>query len=367
MLLAVGSIVLGLVVLGVGGDLLVRGATRLATLAGISSLVIGLTVVAYGTSAPELVVSSYAALQGKPDIALGNVVGSNVFNVLFVLGLCGVLAPLVTSPQLVRRDLPLLAVVSLAFVLMAWDRLVHPLEGALLLSGAVGYSVYSVVTSRREQRAASLRPGAPPSAPPARAREWLVSGLFVLVGFGGLVLGGRLMVDGATAVARNLGVGEAIIALTIVSAGTSLPEVAASVIATVRGERDMAVGNVVGSNIFNVLMILGASSVVSGSGLVVSPAMQGFDIPLCLAIALVAWSMLATGLRLERWEGALLFAGYLAYVTYLILAELRSPALGGFTMAMGYAVLPLVAALLLGHLAHALVRRRASAGVAPPP
>ncbi len=362
MLLAVGSIVLGLVVLAIGGDLLVRGATRLATLAGVSSLVIGLTVVAYGTSAPELIVSSYAALQGKSDIAVGNVVGSNVFNVLFILGVCGTLAPLVTSPQLVRRDLPLLAVVSLAFVLFAWNRLVHPIEGVLLFSGAVGYSVYSVFASRREQRAASLRPGAPPPPPPARVQDWLVSVALVLFGLGGLVIGGRLMVDGATAVARALGVGEAIIALTIVSVGTSLPEVAASVIATVRGERDLAIGNVVGSNIFNVLMILGASSVVSGSGLVVSPAMQVFDIPLCLAIALAIWSMLATQHRLDRWEGILLFAGYLAYVTYLVLAEIGSPALGPFTAAMRYAVLPLVAALLLGHLAYTRVRFRKGAG-----
>ncbi|MBN2193390.1 MAG: calcium/sodium antiporter [Polyangiaceae bacterium] len=362
MSLAVVSIVAGLVILTLGGDLLVRGATRLATLAGVSSLVIGLTVVAYGTSAPELIVSSYAALEGKADIAVGNVAGSNAFNMLFIPGICAVLAPLVTSPQLVRRDVPLMVAATGGFLAVAWDRIVHPIEGLLLLSGAVGYSVYSIVASRREQSAASLRPNAPPAPPPARARDWVLSGVLVVAGLGALVWGGRLLVDGATSVARMLGVSEAIIALTIVSAGTSLPEVAASVIATLRGERDIAIGNVVGSTIFNILMILGASSAISGSGLAVSSTMQSFDIPLNVVMALAIWSMLATQLRLDRWEGAVLFASYVAYVTYLVLVEIHASALGPFRLVMAYGVLPVLGLLVVGHLAYSLLKRRPAAG-----
>jgi cation:H+ antiporter len=342
MLIPVLSILGGFIVLGVGGEFLVRGATKLAALAGVSSLVIGLTVVAYGTSAPELIVTSYASLQGKADIAIGNVAGSNLFNVLLILGVCGTLAPLLTSRQLVRRDLPVMVGASLAFFLVCWDGVVQSWEGALLVAGAVAYSVHSIVVSRREQAAESRRLGVEPT-PPATAAAWATSGGLVVLGLAALVLGGRLLVDGATAVARALGVSEAIIALTIVSAGTSLPEVAASVVATVRGERDIAIGNVVGSNTFNVLLILGTAGVVSHQGLSVSPAMLAFDIPLAVVVAIVAWALLATQLRLDRWEGGLLLGGYVAYVTYLVLVEIHSPALGPFVAVMAYAILPLAA------------------------
>jgi cation:H+ antiporter len=259
--------VVGLVLLVVGADLLVAGASRIAGRLGISSLVIGLTVVAFGTSAPELAVSVTGAITNQTDLALGNVVGSNIFNVLFILGLSALVAPLIVQRQLIRLDVPIMiGACGLAWA-MALDGVINRLDGILLFLGIIVYTTLLIRMARRDSaatRAADEAPieiAAPPAtrAPGLRDRIPVQLGM-ILVGLAMLVFGSRWLVDGAIAIAHGLGLSELIISLTIVAAGTSLPELATSVLAAYRGERDIAVGNVVGSNIFNILCVLGLSS-----------------------------------------------------------------------------------------------------------
>jgi cation:H+ antiporter len=266
----------GLVLLVLGGELLMRGASSLATAVGISPLVVGLTVVALGTSAPELAVSVRASLAGQGDLAAGNVIGSNIFNVLFILGLSALVRPLAVSAQLVRLDVPIMIGAAVLMWAMCLDGTVSRVEGTILLCGIVAYTAFLILQSRRETRAFKTEVLAEAArklvvdgtavaadASPARARRASVPLQLVLIvaGLVALLFGARFLVDAAVAIATSLGVSELVIGLTIVSVGTSLPEVAASVIATVRGQRDMAIGNVIGSNIFNILCILGAAAV----------------------------------------------------------------------------------------------------------
>jgi len=252
---------LGLGCLIGGAELLVRGASRLAAAAGISPLVIGLTVVAYGTSAPEMAVSVQSALAAQADIALGNVVGSNIFNVLFILGVSALIIPLTVAQQFVRKEVPIMIGASLLLWLAAADGVIARWESALLFAGIVAYTVYLVRESRRERREIQEEYAAEfGAAPAAKGGGVAVNIGLVLAGLALLVLGSRWLVDGAVAIARAAGLSELVIGLTIVAAGTSLPEVATSILAAVRGERDIAVGNVVGSNIFNILAVLGIAA-----------------------------------------------------------------------------------------------------------
>ena len=270
--------VAGLVFLVAGAEALVRGASRLAALFGLSRLVIGLTIVAAGTSSPELAVSMGAALSGQADIAVGNVVGSNIFNVLFILGICALILPLRVSSQLVRTDVPVMIGVSLLVLVLCADGRIGRFDGVLLLAGMIAYFWYSVAEGRRtavdEPAAAGEGGGIAPQV------------LWIALGLALLVLGARWLVEGAVSMARLMGVSELVVGLTIVAAGTSLPEVATSVVASLRGERDIAVGNVVGSNIFNILGILGLSALVSSDGLAVAPSLASFDTPVMVAVAL---------------------------------------------------------------------------------
>jgi cation:H+ antiporter len=351
---------LGLLLLFAGGELLVRGASGLARRAGISPLVVGLTVVAYGTSAPELVVTTSAALGGHDDVAVGNVVGSNIFNVLFILGACALLQPLVVAQQLVLRDVPILIAASLALLLFALDGRLGIGEGLLLCAGAVWFTVDSIRASRRESAVVRAEyDAAVPDAPRGRAAAavaLMVGGLLLLVA------GGRVLVAAAVAIAHAVGLDETVIALTIVSAGTGLPEVATSAIATLRGERDIAVGNVVGSSIFNILAILGVASLAAGGGgLAVAPAVESFDLPVMTAVAVACLPLMARQHRLERWEGALFLGYYAAYTAYLLLAAQQHAALPRFSAVMLEFVLPLTVATVV---AVGLASRRAAA---PPP
>jgi len=345
----------GLALLLLGGESLVRGASRLAVSAGVSSLAIGLTVVAFGTSAPELAVSLRGALAGESDVALGNVVGSNILNVLFILGLSALVVPIAVRRQLLWFDVPLLIGVSGLTWYLAADGRVSRLEGLGLFAGVVTYTVVAVVAGRRAARTAAAETGAPatptelaapvPGVVTASPSRWarLQDLVLIAAGLGALVVGSGWLVDGAVAMARALGLSELIIGLTIVAAGTSLPEVATSVIAAVRGERDIAVGNVVGSNLFNLLAVLGGTAAVAPQGIAVSPAALAFDIPVMVATALVCLPVFATGHRIARLEG-LLFVGYYgAYVGYLILAAAQHDALPLFSGTMLWAVLPLTA------------------------
>jgi len=342
----------GLALLVLGAEALVRGASKLASALGVPPLVIGLTVVAYGTSTPELAVSVQAALAGQADIAVGNVVGSNIFNVLFILGLSAIIAPLIVSRQLVWMDVPLMVGVSLVTLLIALDGRISRLDGALLVLGIVAYTILLVRQARKEkaasrEAAAAGGSGGPARAEAATARTWAVNLVYIAAGLGLLVLGARWFVDSSIAIARMVGVSELVIGLTIVAAGTSMPEVATSIIASIRGERDIAVGNVVGSNIYNILAVLGLAAVLSPSGLTVAPAVLDFDIPVMLAVAVACLPIFFTGHLIARWEGWLFFGYYVAYTAFLILASQQHDALPAFSRAMGLFVIPLTAVTLI--------------------
>ncbi|MBE2250208.1 MAG: calcium/sodium antiporter [Myxococcus sp.] len=345
---------LGLLVLGAGW--LVRGAASLARAAGVSSLVVGLTVVAFGTSAPEMAVSVKAAWAGQADMAVGNVVGSNLFNVLFILGASALLTPLVVSQPLVRRDVPLLIVASIVVFFLATDGGISRLEGVGLLAVLVVYTVWLIRSSRAAGAAADE------AAPDAGPRRLWLEVVLLLAGLGLLVLGSQWMVEGAVAFARTLGVSEVVVSLTIVAAGTSLPEVATSLLAASRGERDIAVGNVVGSNLFNLLGVLGLAGAVSPTELPVSAAMVRFDLPVMIAAAFACLPLFARGHVIPRWEGALLFAAYLAYTLFLVLDATGHQAKSGYVWAMLHLVAPLTAVTLV---VIAIQVRRGPASAAP--
>jgi len=352
---------LGLVALVAGAELLVRGASRLAAALGISPLVVGLTVVAFGTSAPEMAVSVQAAISGQTGIAVGNVVGSNIFNVLFILGLAALVAPLVVAQQLVRLDVPIMIGISVLLVVLAWDGNIGPLEGVLLFSGIVAYTVFQVVQARRERNPEVVAEYAQEYGKGKAAKGGLPLQLVLIVaGLALLVLGAHWLVAGAVVFAKWLGVSETVIGLTIVAAGTSLPEVAASVLASIRGERDIAVGNVVGSNIFNILAVLGLSAIVSGEGLPVPASILSFDLPVMLAVAIACLPIFFTGFTIARWEGAVFLCYYGAYTGYLVLDAVGHDALPVFSHVMLWFVLPLTILTLALVTARALRGARAA-------
>jgi cation:H+ antiporter len=340
MLASIGLILLGLVLLVVGAEALVAGASRLAAAVGISPLVVGLTVVAFGTSAPELAVSLDAAWRGSADIAVGNVIGSNIFNVLLILGLSALAAPLVVHRRIVRIDTPLMLAVSLLVWWMASDGAIVRWEGALLFAGVIAYTALQVFVGRHEAGAEKSKDEQAQPATPLRNVLQVLIGLALLVG------GARSLVAGATDIARALGLSELVIGLTIVAGGTSLPELATSVIAAVRGQRDIAVGNVVGSNIFNLLCVLGGAALASPGPIPISAQALAFDFPVMVAVALACLPVFFTGHRIARWEG-LLFLGYYAlYTTWLVLAARGSTAMPGIAAASTWFLFPLTAITL---------------------
>jgi cation:H+ antiporter len=339
--------VAGLVLLVVGAEGLVRGASRLAAAVGLSPLVIGLTVVAFGTGAPEMAVSVGSALAGQGDLAVGNVVGSNIFNVLFILGASAAIAPLLVSMQLLRVDVPVMIGVSVAALLLAADGVVGRLEGILLVGGLAAYTGLLIRLSRRERAAIQDEFAAEYASAAQSAGQLALQVALVAGGLGLLVLGARWLVGAAVQMATAFGLSELVIGLTIVAAGTSLPEVATSLIATMRGERDIAVGNVVGSNIFNVLGVLGLSAAVAPDGLRVTPAALGFDMPVMIAAAMACLPIFFTGRVIARWEGWLFLAYYVAYTAYLIMAVAQHDALPLFSRAMVVFVMPLTAVTLV--------------------
>ncbi|HNS17602.1 MAG TPA: calcium/sodium antiporter [Bacteroidales bacterium] len=332
----------GLILLTVGAELLIRGASRLAFILGISPLLVGLTVVALGTSSPELVVSLVASSAGQTDLALGNLVGSNIMNVLLLLGLSALIIPLMVSHRLLRIDVPVMILASLLVLLLGLNGRIGLGDGIILLAGSIGYITYSFYISKKdiggEQDEFSMEYGG--NKTHERKRWWLFT-LFVLVGLALLILGSRWMVESAVFIARRLGISELIIGLTIIAAGTSLPELATSVIASLKGQRDIAIGNVVGSNIMNLLVILGLSAVVAPDGLQVSSAMLRFDLPVMIVVLLACLPVFFTENKISRWEGGIFVAYYIAYVLYLILASIQHEHLDKFTWVMAGFVIPL--------------------------
>lgn len=356
---SIAYFVAGLVLLVWGAEWLVRGASRLAASFGVSALVIGLTIVAYGTSSPELAVSVRGALAGRADLAVGNVVGSNIFNVLFILGCSAVVAPLAVAAQLLRFDIWVMVGVSAGTLALSLDGEISRFEGLGLFAASLVYTLWLIRLSRREGAAVQTEFSTKYGAAMA-ARRWRVLKEVALVA-GGLVLlvwGAQWLVDSATWMAQRFGISELVIGLTVVAAGTSLPELATSVVASVRGERDIAVGNIVGSNIFNLLTVLGLSAAVSPRGMSVSPGALSFDMPVMLAVALACLPIFFTGGRIDRWEGLLFLGYYGAYVIYLGLDAARHEALPAFRTALLWFALPLTAVTLAVSLASAFRRRR---------
>jgi cation:H+ antiporter len=331
-------IAVGLVFLIAGAEVLIGGASRLAQTFKISQLVIGLTVVAFGTSAPELAVSVRAAAGGNPEIALGNVLGSNIFNVLLILGLSALIRPLGVSRKVVRLDVPIMIAVSLLFVFLAWNGSIAAWEGILLLVSGLAYILFQVREGRRDETPEDAQ-----ATPPAGGLGWAVAR--VGIGIVMLTMGSRWLVDGASQLARSLGVSDLVIGLTVIAAGTSMPEVATSVMASLRGSRDIAVGNVVGSNVFNILWVLGLGAVVGG-GIPISEAAWRFDVPVMVVAALACLPIFFTGYVIARWEGALFFGYYVAYTAFIVLAATQSPGLRAFRVAMSGFVIPLTVVTL---------------------
>lgn len=307
----------GLAGLFFGGEWLVKGSSRLARSFGISALIIGLTIVAIGTSMPELIVSTDAALRGSSDISVGNVIGSNIANIGLILGIAGLISPMVVKTSLVRREIPIMVGVTLLLLLLVGDGTISQGDGLLLLVGMVAFiSLLIYAEQRASQAEQALEAGVEAElereidgevTPKQRPRE----ALRVVLGIALLVVGARLTVDGAVALARGIGVSELVIGITLVAVGTSLPELATSVVAAFRGEADISIGNVVGSNIANILLILGVTSVISPVS--VAPQIIRLDIWVALGFALVLFPF-ALNQKLTRWEAGVLLAVYVGYI-----------------------------------------------------
>jgi cation:H+ antiporter len=340
----------GLIGLVLGAELIVRGASKLALSFGISPLVIGLTIVAFGTSAPEVAVSVGAVLNGQTDIAIGNVVGSNIFNVLFVLGVSALITPLVVNIQLIRQEVPIMIGASLLLLALGLDGKLGFVDGAIFFTLLIAYTVFLIVQSRNESKAAQDQYAAEIS--PAAAGGWdsklPVQLTLIAAGLVLLVLGSDWLVTASTVFAKALGVSDLVIGLTIVAAGTSMPEMATSVMAAIKGERDIAVGNAVGSSTFNILGCLGLSGIVSGDlGLVMPAAVLNFDIWVMIAVSLACLPVFMTGREIARWEGGVFVLYYAAYVAYLTLATRQHETLGVFSTAMMSFVIPLTVITLI--------------------
>jgi cation:H+ antiporter len=312
MLVASLLILVSCLILFAGAELLVRGGASIALKLGLTPLVVGLTVVAFGTSAPELIVSLKAAWIGQSDIAIGNVVGSNLFNIAIILGLAAVVFPINTHLQVLRWDAPVLLAVTLLVPLTFLDGVVSRAEGIVLVTGAIAYTWWAVRMAKTDEK---LGHEAHIDVPEIEKKGSILTDILKIAGgLGVLVLGSRILVTNAVVIAKDLGVSEAVIGLTIIAAGTSMPELATSVVAAFRKQSDIALGNVLGSNLFNLLFVLGGAAAVHP---VRTAALQPLDLWYLIGLTVVLVPMLATGRRLNRWEGLLLAGSYVGYLAFM--------------------------------------------------
>ncbi len=361
--------VVGVVALVVGAESLVRGSSRLAARSGLSPVVIGLTVVAFGTSAPELAVSIGAAAGGESEIALGNVIGSNIANVLLVLGLSAVVGGgLVVAQRIVRVDVPIMIVMSALVLVLGLDGRIGRLDGGLFVAILIVYLVWTVRSAVGDQDADEDHDGVADAATlaseysSALGREKIRGSslwrdlLYVVGGLALLVVGAQSLVTAATDIARALDISELVIGLTVVAVGTSLPEMATSVVAAARGQRDMAVGNAIGSNLFNILAVLGITGVVSP--VIVSSGARGFDLPFMLAVAVACLPIFADGFILRRWQGAVFLSYYVAYLVWLGLDAAEHDLQSAFSSLMLYFAVPLTALTVIVVAYRAIGQRR---------
>ena len=316
------GLVIGLVCLTLGAEWLVRGASSIATRFGIAPIVIGLTVVAFGTSAPEFAVSIGGALTGNSDVALGNVVGSNTFNILLVLGLSAAIGSLTIEQRIIKRDIPILLAISAVIYGLILNELVGRIEGGILFISLLVYTWWLLQDARKAETAkvtAEYEVAVQQVEGESVTRPLYFQIGLVIVGLALLILGSRFLVGSATTIAEAFGVSDLVIGLTVVAAGTSLPELATSVMAAYRGQRDIAVGNAVGSNLFNLLGVLGSSAALSSSGIPVDRELIRLDYPVMLAATLVLIPICWNGFAIKRWEGVLLAGFYVAYVAFLVM------------------------------------------------
>ena len=303
----------GIAGLFLGAEGLVRGSSSLAIRLGLSPLVVGLTIVAFATSSPELVVSIKAAIDGNPGIVVGNVVGSNICNIALILGVAALISPMQVKTQIVRREIPIMIVVSLFMLYVLFDDSITRIEGIVLVIGIVFYVTLSYWYSVKEQVTTEIIKELEDNLPKNPRSVWM-SLLLMIVGLGLLVGGSNLFVDGAVAIAERLGVSQAVIGLTIIALGTSLPELTTSIVASLRNENEIAIGNAVGSNVFNILSVLGISSLVSP---ISETGVTIIDLSIMMFFAVIIFPLSRSKFTLHRWEGALLFTGYIAYMIYL--------------------------------------------------
>ena len=330
----------GLVLLILGAELMVRAAVRLAERLHVRPLIIGLTIVALGSSAPQMTVSLQAALTDNPDIAVGSVVGSGIFNILVTLGLSALIIPLRVSRQLVRLDIPLMIGASLLVFILAWNKDLGRFDGVLLLGALALYLGLLLRQSRHSTRPHGARPQ-------DTQQSWLISVLMILAGLAMLVFAGRLLLGAAVVVATDLGLSERVIGLTVVAVGTSLPELATSLIAALRGQRDIAVGNVIGANLFNLLGVLGLTALLAPTPLSVSPNALDFDLPVMLGVAALCLPVFYSGYRVTRAEGLLLLGLYLVYGLHVVSFTTGMPLAGKLERLMLFYVLPALLTFLL--------------------
>lgn len=303
----------GLLSLFIGAEGLIRGSSSLALRIGIAPLVVGLTVVAFGTSSPELVVSLKAAIDGNGDISLGNVIGSNIANIALILGVAALIRPLKVQAQVIKREIPIMIAVSLLLIIFLINNEINRLEGIVFFIGIIIYTIVSVYLARKEKSKeieAEFTEGI--AKKPLKIR---IAIPFIIIGLGLLIYGANLFVEGAVAIAKIYGLSQAVIGLTIVAIGTSLPELVTSAVAAFKNESDIAIGNVVGSNVFNILLILGVTAMVIP---VSAAGITPIDIIVMLITAIIIFPMTWTKFTLNRIEGALLLSGYVVYIYYLL-------------------------------------------------
>jgi len=339
-------LIAGLVLLVLGAELLVRGASTIATMLGIPSLIVGLTIVAYGTSSPEMAVSIQSSFAGQADVALGNVVGSNIFNVLIILGISALIAPLMVASQLIRLDVPIMIGVSILTLMFGNDGTISRVDGTILFIGAIVYTLFLIYEAKKQKNQESDEDQSQ-TIVKNNLKNWFINIALIAVGLVLLVTGSNWLVESSISIAKAIGVSDLVIGLTIIAAGTSLPELASSVVASIKGERDIAVGNVVGSNIFNILAVLGLSSAVSPEGIQVSSAALNFDIPVMIAVAISCFPIFYTGKSIARWEAILFLGYYAAYSIYLILDSSKHDQLPIFNFVMISFVIPITILTLI--------------------
>ena len=374
MLPSILAILAGLVLLVAGGEVLVRGASNIAAAIGMSPLVVGLTVVSFATSAPEFAVTMKSVAAGSPGLAVGNVVGSNIANILLVLGIAAIITPLAVKSRVVRFDVPVMIGLSLIVTVMAFNGVIARWQGVTLVVLLAAYVIWTVRIGRSdpEGEKEKLDPDwiddelRPEPVAERSTRNILASVVMVAVGIGALVLGASVLVSGATTIASALGLSDLVIGLTIIAVGTSLPEMATSIVAALRGERDLAVGNAVGSNIFNLGAVLGFAAILSPDGIVIPEGAQNLDFLLMTGVAILLLPVVYTGYAVGRWEGILFVSYYVAYTTYLLLMSSEHESLAPFSTVMLAFVIPLTFLFLIV-LAVAEHSRRHRPDVPAPP